>query len=113
MTPDELTAIRARTDAATVGDWRHSQYTEPYTNAAGRDSIRGLQIGPFTAIKGYICCTVADAVFVCESHSDVPALLDALDQATTLVRELRTSYWKSDTSMWDLMQRRLPWEVPA
>lgn len=71
MTDEQLQAIRDRAEKATPGEWEYSP--------AGR--IYKDPLDPIAFVGGRGNQAVADADFIAHAHTDIPALLAALDAA--------------------------------
>lgn len=77
MTREERDAIRARCERATLGEW----VGEAYDNGQIKLYSHGI-IAKETALRG-----INNILFICRSREDIPALLDALDEADEVIAE--------------------------
>jgi hypothetical protein len=82
MTDEELQAIAARAEAATVGPWKvYVDWKNPFDLGFGIDGVSGL-ICP-TAFKRR-----ADATFCAHARTDIPALLAEIERLQAEVARL-------------------------
>lgn len=80
MTNEELTAIEARANAATMGPWKGTK-NSGVVSTRTRDSVFETGCG---------CCTekflsAEDAAFIADARADVPALVAEVRRLRTLV----------------------------
>lgn len=82
---ERLTAMRARADAATEGPW----CTDSWEIYQGAEYVAGAMWIGETCRGGTTTLDQdrADAAFVAAAREDVPALLDLLDQALSVLRQ--------------------------
>lgn len=102
MTPEKLQAIRERANNATPGPWEPTQ--ESLTHPSGYEIE-----SPDTYIAAECCgytgsiSSEADAVFISHARTDIPALLDHVDELTArlaAVRELHRYYTDQSGKKW-------------
>lgn len=92
VAPD-LTAIRARAEAATPGPW--TTWVDGHNNHSGVCTDDG-EVGISDDVEG------ADAEFIAHARTDVPALLDALEAAQSRIDKAKAAI---DEHWWPLSNR--------
>lgn len=80
---ERLTAMRARADAATAGPW----CTDGWEIYQGTEYYAGATWIGETCDRNDVSKSEADAAFAAAARTDVPALLDLLDQALRILRQ--------------------------
>lgn len=118
MTADELTALRALCAAATPGPWvskdtEEGNWIVRFPDGVGHYSVNDIWFGDMERNCGE---DIHNADFIAASRSAVPALMDALDEATDQLQIARTLL-RQETSerrtryIDEVVRRRLPWEA--
>ena len=91
MTPKERQAARERCEAATDGPWEFACGFVSRVNGTEIDDVIGVDSQSLS-----LSCSEYDGQFTAHARTDLPAVLDALDEADKkierLKRELRRAY---------------------
>lgn len=90
MTPEQLSEIRKRADAASAGPWKAKHRCMGCT--ADEDETCGLGLdvdGPPEAMNRGQFERGADATFIAHSREDIPSLLDEVERLRGLVEVYR------------------------
>lgn len=87
MNDEQLTAIRARCEAATPGPWRENEFT------GSEDIHQVVPSNPSVLFEhGAICDIIpskADTRFIAHAREDVPALLDEVERLNAIIAHAR------------------------
>ena len=95
MTKQELEAIRAMCEAASEGPWRTGKVSFMYQGIAIRRGESGADLRKLASVEhwrdseGGIFDGTANADFIAHSRTDIPALLDAIDEKDGEIERLR------------------------
>lgn len=83
----DLSAIRARAEAATEGPWTaRRQWNE--------GNCLGITVGGPDEFGDYDEITEDSYAFAAQARADIPALVEEVERLRGVVRELRASHWR-------------------
>ena len=101
LTSEELKAIRERCEKATLGPWR---WADDKLHAPQEVLMEALLCNWEDA---YVDVGKADAAFIATARSDIPALLDTVDELRRLLRRAWSAGALFDKPLWKEIEEAL------